>query len=94
MVRLQLITFVVRTMAFCLVWGLVLVFFNSWIRRVSKGDASATIGGMMMVIWAGVHAVFSAVAGQNLIVGHSERRRRATHIITKEGVYWAAIEHR
>ena len=36
-------------------------------------------------------AFSSAVAGQNLIVGHSERRGRATHIITKEGVYWAAI---
>ena len=41
--------------------------------------------------WLEMLAFSSAVAGQNLIVGHSERRGRATHIITKEGVYWAAV---
>ena len=83
----------------CLIRGLILVLFNSGLWRVPvqrNGSTGARIirddlrtvaliGGLISV------AVFSAVAGQNLIVGHSEWRGRATHIIIKEGVYWAAL---
>ena len=79
-------TFVVRTMSLGLVWRFVLVDPGLW--SIMGRDVSTTIG--MIGAWIVEKLAFPAVAGQNLIVGHSERRGRATHIITKESVYWAA----